>query len=120
MQPEIRDYFRKIADDYDIPSRVSFASQVQSARWDDTTATWIVEIEDLETHHRHLKRCKILISAIGALSLPKKCDLPGEHQFKGPLFHSAEWDHGFDWGGKNVVTIGQSNAPLSHSTRRFI
>lgn len=112
MQPEIQVYFRQLADEYDIPSHVKFESQVLGAQWDNKTATWVVDIEDLKTKRRYTKRCKILISSVGALSVPKKCEIPGAENFKGRLFHSAEWDHTFDWKGKRVVTIGMFLALL--------
>lgn len=103
-QPEIRAYFRQIADQHDIPSRVVFGSQVLGAEWDESTATWVVHIENLDSNTRYDKRCRVLISAIGALSIPKKCDIPGVGSFKGQVFHSAEWDHTFDWKAKKVGT----------------
>lgn len=67
-----------------------------------------------------MKRCKILVSAVGALSTPKKCEIPGAEDFQGKLFHSAQWDHSFDWKNKNVVVVGMSNYPLSFRPLSFI
>lgn len=46
------------------------------------------------------------MSAVGALSVPKECETPGALNFQGPLFHSAKWDHGFDWKNEDVVVLG--------------
>jgi cation diffusion facilitator CzcD-associated flavoprotein CzcO len=40
------------------------------------------------------------------LSVPKKCDITGATSFTGKMFHTAEWDHSFDWKNKQVVVIG--------------
>lgn len=106
MQPEIHRYFVSIAHKYNIPRHVRFHSIVQSARWNNDNAMWDVTIQDLTSKQTYKRRCKILISAVGALSVPKKCDIPGAEKFKGRLFHSAQWDHSFDWKGKEAVTVG--------------
>ncbi|KAJ5625682.1 hypothetical protein N7510_001991 [Penicillium lagena] len=76
-----------------------------SAEYEPQTATWKVIIED-QRKFLIQKRCKILISAVGALSIPKQCDIPGAESFKGHLFHSAKWDHSFDYKNKEVICIG--------------
>jgi cation diffusion facilitator CzcD-associated flavoprotein CzcO len=107
MQPEIHKYFKSVAEDYNITSRVRCHSVVESAHWDPDTATWLVRVLDLQTNQVRNKRCNILISAVGALSIPQVCDIPEVERFRGKLFHSAEWDHSFDWKGKDVVAIGK-------------
>ena len=67
---------------------------------------WEVEVLDWKTKGKTVRRAKILVSGVGALSVPKECDIPGAEVYKGRLFHSAKWDHGFDWGGKDVVVLG--------------
>lgn len=77
-----------------------------SADYEADTATWRVVIENQQTGVRMTKRCRILISAVGSLSVPKGCDIPGAETYKGRLFHSAQWDHSFDYRDKEVVCIG--------------
>lgn len=48
----------------------------------------------------------MLVTAVGTLSVPKDCDIPGATRYKGKIFHSARWDHTFDWTDKEVVVIG--------------
>lgn len=64
-------------------------------------------IEDQRTKDQIQKRCRILVSAVGALSIPKKCDIPGAGNFMGRLFHSAQWDHSFDYKNKEVISVGE-------------
>ena len=43
---------------------------------------------------------------MGALSVPREIGIKGAEKFKGPVFHSARWDHSVNVKGKNVVVIG--------------
>ncbi|KAE8373493.1 hypothetical protein BDV26DRAFT_296878 [Aspergillus bertholletiae] len=106
LQPEIHQYFESVVSQYDIRPHVRFHSAVVLAEYDTETASWKVVIEDQRTKHKIQKRCRILISATGALSVPKKCDIPGTENYKGRLFHSAQWDHGFDYKDKEVICVG--------------
>jgi cation diffusion facilitator CzcD-associated flavoprotein CzcO len=106
MQPEIQAYFRGVAEQYRIVDNIRFQSIVEKASWDDDSKIWTVTVKDLTTKSSTIRRCKILVSAVGALSVPKKCTIPGAESFKGPMFHSAQWDHDFNWKDKEVVVLG--------------
>jgi cation diffusion facilitator CzcD-associated flavoprotein CzcO len=51
-------------------------------------------------------RTNAVVSAIGALHIPKFPEIPGRHSFAGPSFHSAEWDHTIGLTGKRVAVVG--------------
>ncbi|KAF2270988.1 cyclohexanone 1,2-monooxygenase [Lojkania enalia] len=106
MRPEIQAYFRGVAERYGVMERVRFGSVVKRAVWDEQDQVWSVTILDLNTKSRIVRRAKILVSGVGSLSVPKKCETPGAEKFRGRIFHSAEWDHGFEWKGKDVVVLG--------------
>ncbi|CEN61240.1 hypothetical protein ASPCAL07902 [Aspergillus calidoustus] len=103
---EIEAYCRSVADKYDIPRHITFRSTVQGATWDEASGTWSVRILDQQTEKVYKRRSRVLISAVGLLSEPNDCEIPGAQDFTGKLFHSARWDHSFDWAGKDVVVIG--------------
>ncbi|KAI9677964.1 MAG: hypothetical protein M1822_008072 [Bathelium mastoideum] len=105
-QPEIQDYFRSVADQYKIVPHIRFSSTVETATWEEKTATWLVSIKDLKDGTVQQRRCRIFVSAVGSLSVPKECEIRGADRFKGRLFHSASWDHSFDWESKDVVVLG--------------
>ncbi|EUC48091.1 hypothetical protein COCMIDRAFT_88260 [Bipolaris oryzae ATCC 44560] len=105
-QREIQAYFRGVAEQYDVLPHIRFQSTVEKAVWNEDEKIWEVEVLDLKTKQRTIRRAKILVSGVGALSVPKECDIPGAETYKGRLFHSARWDHEFDWGGKDVVVLG--------------
>jgi cation diffusion facilitator CzcD-associated flavoprotein CzcO len=106
MRPEIQEYFRSVAEQYRVVEHVRFHSIVEKAEWDDADKVWVVTVLDLKTKQRTFRRAKILISGVGSLSVPKQCDIPGADTFKGKIFHSAQWDHTFDWNNKDVVVLG--------------
>ncbi|KAI4703280.1 hypothetical protein J4E81_002158 [Alternaria sp. BMP 2799] len=106
MRPEIQAYFRSVAEQYKIVDHVRFHSIVEKAAWNDLDNVWEVSILNLHTKERTTRRAKILVSGVGSLSVPKQCDLPGVETYQGKLFHSAQWDHSFDWKDKDVVVLG--------------
>ena len=120
MQPEIQKYFRSVAEQYRILNHVRFHCIVEQAAWDDDSKIWTVTVLDFTTKTRSVRRAKILVSAVGALSVPKKCDIPGAENFQGPLFHSAEWDHSFSWKGKDVVVLGKIKHSESINHQAYI
>jgi cation diffusion facilitator CzcD-associated flavoprotein CzcO len=115
MRAEIQAYFRGVAEQYRVVERVRFHSIVERAEWDEEAKMWVVTVLDLESKERVVRKAKVLVSGVGSLSVPKQCDLPGVETFKGKMFHSAQWDHKFDWGNKEVVVLGiqrPSNPPV--------
>ena len=48
----------------------------------------------------------VLVWATGSLSEPSIPDFPGLADFRGKVFHSARWEHGFDLTGKRVCVVG--------------
>ena len=53
-------------------------------------------------------KCKILISACGALHKPSLPSIDGIQSFKGQSFHSANWDHEATLEGKTVGIVGSA------------
>lgn len=106
LQPEIHQYFVNLAQQYRIHPHTRLNTAVERAIWDASTGTRLVTVRNQHTKETSALRCKILISAVGSLSVPKDCDIPGASSFTGPLFHSARWDHSFDYTNKDIVVIG--------------
>lgn len=100
-QPEILAYLRRLADSTGVASRIRFGVEVKDATWDQATSTWRVRAKSGE-----LFEGDVLVSAIGALHVPKYSKVPGRERFSGPSFHSARWDHAVELRGKRVGVIG--------------
>ncbi|OCK76849.1 FAD/NAD(P)-binding domain-containing protein [Lepidopterella palustris CBS 459.81] len=71
---EIQSYFRGVADQYNISLSIQFHSTVEKVVWDEAMVT----IKDRNAKKSQTRRCKVLISGVGAPSLPKECELPGD------------------------------------------
>lgn len=99
-QPEIFAYLRKCADDYGIVPHVRFDHAIGDVRWNDDARRWHVS-----TSHGPYT-ADIVISAMGALCEPSIPEIAGMADFQGTVFHSARWNHDFDFAGKRVAVIG--------------
>ncbi|KAL7920647.1 hypothetical protein ACQKWADRAFT_328639 [Trichoderma austrokoningii] len=106
MQSEIHEYVSEVAARYEIHQHVQLASLVERASWDEASGTWSVTVRDLRSSTITEHHCKILISAVGTLSVPRKCSIPGASSFQGRIFHTAQWDHTFNWKDKELVVVG--------------
>jgi 4-hydroxyacetophenone monooxygenase len=104
-QPELQGYFQRVMDKYDIGMHVLWETEVTEASWDDTTASWTVRVRDRNGAMTALS-ARAVISAVGQLNRPHLPVIPGQRDFTGPAFHSAEWDHSIDLRGKRVAMIG--------------
>ncbi|KPM43012.1 hypothetical protein AK830_g3538 [Neonectria ditissima] len=103
-QKEILDYVESTVDKFRLRSHFQFKSDVLSANWIDDL--WHVEFVDTTTGKKFTKTCNILLSAVGGFSQPRGVNYPGMNQYKGDVFHTAEWDHSVDLKGKRVAVIG--------------
>ncbi len=104
-QPELMAYFNGVLDRHDLRDSVEWETEVVSADWNEAEGTWTVRTRDKEGRERdHVARA--VISAVGQLNRAKLPDIPGREDFKGPAFHSSNWDHSVDYKGKRVAVIG--------------
>ena len=106
MRSEIQAYFRGVAEKYDIVRHVTFNTTVERAEWNDGGQFWETTLRDQRTKETFTKRSRILVSGVGNLSVPRDCEIPGADKYQGSLFHSALWDHKFEWKDKDVVVLG--------------
>ena len=100
-QAEIWDYLKGVADKYGLRRYIEFNSLVDRGHWDDEEYRWHVFTADGREYV-----AQFLISGVGALHIPSVPDIAGRGEFRGPAFHSAEWDHNVDLTGKRVAVIG--------------
>ncbi|TMR91737.1 flavin-containing monooxygenase [Nonomuraea basaltis] len=107
---EIQDYLRSCADKYGVTPHIRYGKSVTALEYDDERHAWSVTTDDGET-----LRTNAVVSAIGALHIPKFPEIAGRESFAGPAFHSAEWDHSADLTGKRVAVIG-----TGASTAQFV
>src|SRR5262249_11715911 len=99
-QPEIWDYVRGVADRFGVRRYIRLGVEVGSADWDEEAKRWRLDTSDGEIEAR------VLVSAGGLVTGAKIPELPRLAKVKGPVFHSARWNHDFDLAGKRVASIG--------------
>ena len=100
-QSEIWDYMRDCVDRFGIWGHLRFGQAVDEARWDGAGDRWVVRTTTGEEY-----RAPVLVWATGPLSEPRIPDFPGLDGFRGKVFHSARWEHGFDLAAKRVCVVG--------------
>jgi cation diffusion facilitator CzcD-associated flavoprotein CzcO len=100
-QGEIRDYLERCATDFGVRPHLRFGATATGASYDEQAGLWEVEVNGSETI-----TARIVVSGMGGLSNPSIPELEGLETFRGPSFHSAEWDHSQDLRGKRVAVVG--------------
>jgi cation diffusion facilitator CzcD-associated flavoprotein CzcO len=98
---DIQRYLEDVARRFDVLRHVRFDSEVQSAAFDGARGRWTIEVAGGET-----VEAEVLLTACGQLQRASIPDIEGLDRFKGPMFHSAHWDHSQDLAGKRVAVIG--------------
>ena len=100
-QPEIRAYLNCVADKHGLRPHLRFNKKVEEMRFDEAAGFWRIHTDDGET-----LTARVVVSGMGGLSRPVYADIKGAKDFKGEVFHSAEWNHDYDLTGKTVAVIG--------------
>lgn len=102
---EIQTYIEKCYAEMGIADHVRFGEEVIATIWDKNAGVWNVKVrrKDGSTYE---EKYNTVISAAGLLNIPSLPNIPGMEDFKGPLFHSAHWDHSIDVAGKTIAVVG--------------
>ncbi len=101
-QPETERYLNHVVDRFDLRRHIRLNSKVNSAVWDEGSATWTTGTED-----GFQIRSQYLIAATGVLSVPQYPDMPGREDFRGESYHPVRWpEEPVDFRGKRVAVIG--------------
>lgn len=99
---EIQQYLVSFAQKFDLYKYIKFETRVLSATWKEDEAVWKVVTT------KGTIKCRLLISAVGALHKPLLPGVPGTSTFQGPSWHSAEWNHSVSLDGKKVGLLGSA------------
>lgn len=102
---EIHAYQHRVIEKHGLRDRIKAGFEVATARW--SQDGWVLGSTRDEVLH-----ARYVISAIGALHIPNKPDFAGLGEFSGKVMHSAEWDHGYDWAGKDIVVVGSAASAI--------
>ncbi len=112
LQADIHEYMKDTAKKYGVADHIRFGTEVTSAVFDDSAATWTVGTAGGETFE-----FDALVSAVGQLNRPARPGIPGADTFQGHSFHSAQWDHDHDLTGRRVAVIGTGASAIQFVPR---
>ena len=93
-------------DKFSLRSHFQLGTSVKRLEWDETSGHWMVHTAKGANSSSEIIPAKIVVSAVGSLSVPNDMDLEGLDKFKGRYWHSAKWDQTYDWRHKRVAIIG--------------
>ncbi len=102
---DIQAYLESCAEKFGWMEKIRFQEETIKAEYED--AGWRVT-----TTSGDQGRFDAVITATGVLHHPVYPDIPGRDQFAGTQFHSARWDHSFDYRGKKVGVIGTGSTAI--------
>jgi cation diffusion facilitator CzcD-associated flavoprotein CzcO len=100
-QDEIWDYLRHCVEKFDIARHIRYLAEMTGARYTESAGAWTVEVNGAES-----LACRVLITGLGALHVPRIPALKGLESFGGTAFHSAHWDHAHDLTDGRVAVVG--------------
>ncbi|MEA2673732.1 MAG: 4-hydroxyacetophenone monooxygenase [Chloroflexota bacterium] len=104
-QPENEEYINWCVDTFGVRDRICLGVEVVRASWDDAGEKWRIETRGLDGT-TDVVEASAIISAVGFMDRPKHPSIEGLERFRGPIFHTASWDHSVDLAGKRVAVIG--------------
>ncbi|KAI1611349.1 hypothetical protein EDD37DRAFT_565524 [Exophiala viscosa] len=118
--PEILEYWRRIADKYDVRKFMKFNHKCIEARWNEETSKWHVKFRKGDSDEVVEDVGDVFMTAVGALNEWRWPDIKGLHDFKGRLLHSADWDSSYDatagpivlQAGKSIAVIGAGSSGI--------
>ncbi|EQA99773.1 hypothetical protein L288_18995 [Sphingobium quisquiliarum P25] len=102
--PEFLSYLDRVTDKYNLRGRIRFGTWVEGAEWDEAHRIWTVKAVRNGRPETH--ECNVLIMAVGPNNNPNYPKVKNLDVFKGPVVHSAAWDHSVELQGKKVVLVG--------------
>ncbi len=103
-QEVLLDYFRRCATDLGIRDHIRFETSVESAVFREESSDW--ELTLLGPDGTEVVTAEVVVSAVGQLNRPSIPSIPGQDDFAGPAFHSAQWDPAVDLTGRRIAVIG--------------
>jgi 4-hydroxyacetophenone monooxygenase len=101
---EILGYILHCAKKYDVRRNIRFQEEVLAAEYcpDGTWSVRTKRSDGVESRYD----ANIFITAVGALNRPAIPNIPGLKDFRGPWFHTAQWDRKVPVKGRRVAMIG--------------
>ncbi|QEC47235.1 NAD(P)/FAD-dependent oxidoreductase [Baekduia soli] len=111
LRDELYGYLQEIVTDKDLRDSISFETTVTAAAYDEDAQRWEVTLRKADGS-TETATPNVIVSCVGAFRTPKWPDIPGLHDFAGPLVHTADWPADLDLTGKRVAVIGNGASAM--------
>jgi cation diffusion facilitator CzcD-associated flavoprotein CzcO len=98
---EIRLYLEDCADRFGVRPHLRLGADVTGARWDSGRQRWVINVGGAPA-----LTARMVVGGFGGLNRPAFPDIDGLEDYRGALFHSAQWDHDVPLEGRRVAVIG--------------
>lgn len=98
-QAEILRYQRDAVDRLGLRPLIRFDCDVRSCAWDDESRLWRLQTS------QGVLTARVVVAAIGGLTVPSVPAVPGLSAFPGAVVHTADWG-GADLAGQRVAVVG--------------
>ncbi|KAJ7165464.1 hypothetical protein C8R43DRAFT_986451 [Mycena crocata] len=109
-QEDIHTYWKALVAKYELYPHIAFNQRVVSADWNPQKHIYELEIDDVPSGIRTTTTARVLLSAVGILTMPNIPAIPGLKAFKGEIFHTARWRKDVSLHGKRVALIGSGTS----------
>lgn len=111
--PEILQYFKDVAEKYDLNKYIRLSHRVVGAYWKEEDQMWHVKIQKGDDPDAIIEdKANIFVNASGVLNKWKWPAIKGRETFKGSMVHSANWDDSVQLEGKRVAVIGSGSSAV--------
>ncbi|MET0988102.1 MAG: NAD(P)/FAD-dependent oxidoreductase, partial [Steroidobacteraceae bacterium] len=105
---ELTRYVEHVSRKHGVHDKIRFGTELLAAKWDEGSCRWLLSLRG-PTGQQTLAT-NALISAAGLFNAPNLPDIPGIETFRGAIFHTTQWDHGYCYAGKRVGLIGNGSS----------
>jgi 4-hydroxyacetophenone monooxygenase len=110
LRGELYNYVEYVANKFGMADNTRFGTKVESARFDEARGIWVVE--SIGPNGPEVREANMVISAVGALDIPKIPAIAGAETFPGQSFHTARWPDDAEVAGKRVAVIGNGASAM--------
>ncbi|RTE75112.1 hypothetical protein BHE90_010446 [Fusarium euwallaceae] len=108
--PEIWEYMKGIVLDEGLDRFIQLNTEVKKAIWDEKKSVWTVVLASTDGSKQWEEECNVFLNGTGFVNAWKWPDIPGLQSFKGRIFHTANYQEGYDLKEKRVAVIGSGSS----------
>ncbi|NKJ94737.1 SidA/IucD/PvdA family monooxygenase [Rhizobium leguminosarum bv. viciae] len=111
LQDELDGYFNRVAREFGVEESIRYGTECLVTRYDEESKTWKSRVRYPDGSEETIET-NIVISAVGGFTTPKWPNIPGLHDFDGPVVHTSKWDPSVELDGKRVAVIGNGASAM--------